>query len=487
MDMSGVESESSGASSDEACRGAPGLVDSVMVGGWGHEIARDVSDRVRSLSPFQAGVRTELGLPLDRPIVMSGHQAEIWHPGILAKWIAGVEIARRLGGVFVWLHVDQDVNEPGVIEAPAIDARGCLVKRALTLVEPTREVPTGSRPAQRIDPARIRPRDGATPTDPEALLRLVDALNRHANEPTLALQFGRAVLGLASRIAPGNASGREITTSDLARTGGFGALVELLRDHPARAIATHNEAAARVPDAGVRALGLKGEGAGVRGELPLWRVARGSVRTPVMVSQIGIIPAAELRPRALLMTGLARLGACDLFIHGAGGAVYDRITDDWFERWLEPSDRRRLGVEDVFRLAPIVVATATARLAFGVGHGGVAIKDARAARHRAHAAQHDPALLGDEFAARQKRDIVARIRASPDRAERLALYQRMHALLASSRQANVQRLTEVQSDAEAAERRAGEEVFVQERTWPIALYPDATLEALAKGVRGSLE
>ena len=45
------------------------------------------------------------------------------------------------------------------------------------------------------------------------------------------------------------------------------------------------------------------------------------------------------------MTGMARLAACDLFVHGTGGGIYDTITEAWFREWL--------GVE----LAPTIAVT----------------------------------------------------------------------------------------------------------------------------------
>ena len=44
--------------------------------------------------------------------------------------------------------------------------------------------------------------------------------------------------------------------------------------------------------------------------------------------------AMLLMPRALLLTALVRLGMCDLFIHGTGGLIYDRVTEQWFADWL---------------------------------------------------------------------------------------------------------------------------------------------------------
>ena len=41
--------------------------------------------------------RRALGLPTDRPIIMSGHQPTLWHAGILAKLLAAGELARATG------------------------------------------------------------------------------------------------------------------------------------------------------------------------------------------------------------------------------------------------------------------------------------------------------------------------------------------------------------------------------------------------------
>lgn len=439
------------------------------------------------LTAFQIRLREQLGLPTDLPVIMSGHQAELWHPGILAKWFAGSALARQVGGVFVWLHVDQDTNEPGLIDVPAFDASGMLVKRTLTLVEQTKDIPTGSRPAQRIDPDRARPARGETLVDPDALARLLDQLNTHASEPTLALQFGRT-LELLARDVMGQPTApiHAITTSQLAATDAFSTMVDLLRSDPVLAIEAHNLAAAQSPEAGIRALGLKRSTSPdqqARVELPLWRVKPGAPRTPVMLSQLESVPLAELRPRALLMTGLARLGACDLFIHGTGGGVYDRVTDAWFESWLGRADTPSArDVRKSMPLAPITVATATARLAFDPRHGGATERDSQHASHAAHHARHNPGLLNDEQAALAKGQLVDQIARSTDRAERAALFREMHTLLARVRAARAEQLDALENAARTATRRAAEQSVVTERTWPLPLYPDATLTALRERI-----
>lgn len=82
----------------------------------------------------------------------------------------------------------------------------------------------------------------------------------------------------------------------------------------------------------------------------LWIEPRGdAVRCWAEESAIGELSTADLtrdfataaeslrpwviRPRALTLTLWARLLACDLFVHGIGGAKYDRITDGIFRRY----------------------------------------------------------------------------------------------------------------------------------------------------------
>lgn len=483
MEPRGAEHPDDGAPAADA-EGACALVESARVTGLeGVRIGR-------APTGLSARMREQLGLPLDRPVIMSGHQAELWHPGILAKWIAGVEIARRVGGVFAWLHVDQDTNEPGAIDVPVIDGSGVLVKRTLTLVDPSRDVPTGSRPAARIDRARAAPARGESLVDSAAVERIVADLNAHAAEPTLALQFGRTIEAIAARVAGGGGDGvRSITTTDLAATDAFATLVDLLRRDPVRAVEAHNRAVAEVPEAEMRALGLKRGAADGRSEqparveLPLWRVGPGAVRTPVMLSQVASIPLAELRPRALLMTGLARLGACDVFIHGIGGGVYDRITDRWLETWLGGDAGANTDLRGSLPLAPVIVATATARLDFGSDRGGVSVEAARAAQHAAHRARHDPALVGDPEGAAFKRSLVERIAATQDRGTRLALYREMHAALERVREASAAEIEKFQREAADRARRAAEIGVVVERTWALSLYPQETLAKVAEAVR----
>src|SRR5262245_63399468 len=95
-------------------------------------------------------MRRELGLP-DGLIVLAGHEAEFWHPGVLAKHMAIVAAAAamRRGGTAatpVWLTVDHDTHEPWRIAYP----KEGPVKAVWKPGPETPEVPLCYRPAIKL-------------------------------------------------------------------------------------------------------------------------------------------------------------------------------------------------------------------------------------------------------------------------------------------------------------------------------------------------
>ena len=72
--------------------------------------------------------RATLDLLTDGLVIMSGHQAELWHAGILAKWIAMTSAAEAgraeaAASESVRLVVDQDDNDPALIRYPTHNGR----------------------------------------------------------------------------------------------------------------------------------------------------------------------------------------------------------------------------------------------------------------------------------------------------------------------------------------------------------------------------
>ena len=138
-------------------------------------------------SGHAARFRKQMGLPTDGPIVMSGHQAEFWHPGIVAKLLAGHAFARSVDASLAWLVVDQDDNDPTKIRVPVQAADGTSGVRvwevAPSAMAPS-ATPTRCRPA--FEPAAFEgePHPG---TQADAIKSIRAGLSAHATEPSLGM------------------------------------------------------------------------------------------------------------------------------------------------------------------------------------------------------------------------------------------------------------------------------------------------------------
>ncbi len=423
--------------------------------------------------------RGALGLPVDRPIIMSGHQPGLWHPGILAKLLAVGAFAERAGAAAGWVVVDQSPGAGARVEYPALDA-GRLARHALVLG--TETSPPAAQPTIRPVP----PGDGATADVRHGILELARLLAAHAAAPSLARQLHAACLdalahcgAMAGTPSAPNAAPVSFFASELHTTPAFAELVGAMRADPAHCATLYNDAAAAFPTSGVRPLALTAGAV----ELPLWERTStpehpGPWRT-VTSDRLADLPDESLVLRGLPMTGLLRRWACDLFVHGTGGGTshaaaqqgYDRVTVQWFATWLGAND-----------LAPSVVATATRRLDFSglPGTGNLPTpRDIGNARALAHRAAHDPTLLGDKPLGKQKRELAARIAGLPRRdPARRALYREMHTLRAAAVQAHQPALDALRARADTLAARLGEAALTDNRTWPFLFHSRADLADL---------
>jgi hypothetical protein len=173
------------------------------------------------------------------------------------------------------------------------------------------------------------------------------------------------------------------------------------------------------------------------------------------------------------MTGLLRWAGCDLFIHGTGGGVYDRVTERWFAAWL--GERA---------LAPANVVSATRLVDFGF-----APIDERAGAQivaRGHRARHDPSLVGDVEAGRHKREIVERIAGLPRRsAARAAQYGEMLRILERVRAERAHAIHELEQRAQEQQSRAGAMVLARDRTWSLVFHAPGALKSLREHIDGA--
>lgn len=417
--------------------------------------------------PAKAAARAELGLPVDKPIVMVGHQAEVWHAGILAKLIAAAEIATRHDAALVWLTPDQDANEPTMIPYPAETHEGRLKRRewlvdAGGFVRPG--TPTGSRLA--IEPGVV-PREARTEWPHEAaregLGRVREALINRQGEASVARQFTHAALDIV-RDELEIGVDRVLMASTMARGAAFGMWTDRMRREARNCVLAYNGAAQAVPEAHVRDLEM-----GPRWELPLWALTPDRPRAAVYGDAP---PEGQVAPRALAMTGFVRTLLCDAWVMGVGGEAYDDVTRRWLNAWMDNAV-----------LAPGVVATATLRLPLREGLLPDAERAARAS-WRLHHARHHPEMLGQDERQRERDKYVEAMREAPYASvERRRLFAEMRETLHEARERGAEKLDTMREDAERERERLTDKESVLDRTWPFALHSAEALGQLDTQVR----
>ncbi|TVQ63578.1 MAG: hypothetical protein EA378_01440 [Phycisphaerales bacterium] len=436
--------------------------------GWPTLVREHFNGATSAQAAARASLRAEFGLPIDRPVVLSGHQPGLWHPGILAKRFALTALAERTNAGSAWLVVDHDADDAGVLRIPVRTPGhpGGIDARAIRLAPDDAARPLGLRPAiadlSAMEDAIER---GLGELIPGRLEAIADALRAHAGAASLADQLARTGEDL---LPPEEPRVTLLSSLALGRTTLFQELVEKMRAEPEACRGSYNGAIEGVgPGPGIRAL--------APGEFPLW-ILRDNRRLPATGERLrGLGERDALAPRGLLMTGLVRFGACDLFIHGTGGGGsganqpgYDRVTERWLEAWLGWA-----------RLAPAVVATATVLLEFPGPSPPIPTEaDLARARWRAHHAAHDPAMLGDGPLAERKRAHVRAIEAAADPGERATRFRAMHELLAENRRAHASALAELRATAERLQREREASGLRADRAWSFALHPPRALSAL---------
>ncbi|MCC7473861.1 MAG: hypothetical protein IT425_00575 [Pirellulales bacterium] len=322
---------------------------------------RDVSPRWRNTSTVN-----------QLPFVLSGHQPELFHPGVWFKNFVLGGLARRLGGVGIHLLIDSDLCRgsairvlTGTIDQPRVEAipydapaaevpheeRSILdtnlfdrfAERAARLVRPFVRDPM----LNELWPLVLKRQPG------QRNLGLRLALGRHAFEES----WGNETL--------------ELPQSAVCQLPEFAWFSAYVFAHLPRFWNAHNEAlslyraanrlrnhAQPIPDLERRDDWL---------EAPFWLwTAEDPIRRPVFVRSTSnglsisdfhchelVLPHAasddgsaaaeqllglsskgiKLRTRALTTTLFARLLLSDLFLHGIGGARYDQVADEIVRRF----------------------------------------------------------------------------------------------------------------------------------------------------------
>lgn len=302
----------------------------------------------------------------NRPIIVTGHQPAFIHPGVWAKHIVSMRLADALDGIAINLIVDSDAPRGAALTIPVV--QGSRVELC------------------NVGYAELRPGfsfEQLARRTPDEIAQFEQAVRGAMGDRYETSQMPVFIAGLSRAEETGDGIGQfvaarraveatfEVSVDDrrVSRLWWTPLLVDMLR---------RAERFSRSYNAALRSYRQK---FGVRGaqrpipdltarggvwELPVWANRQGEARRRLFVGRAGTqlrlladreeigvfapedLPAFDhlisplggstewrLRPRALTLTIWARLFLADLFIHGIGGAKYDRISNaiiaDYFE------------------------------------------------------------------------------------------------------------------------------------------------------------
>ncbi len=347
---------------------------------------------------------------VDAPLIVTGHQPELYHPGVWVKDFLMQRFGDETGASAVDIVVDTDGFKSVAVTAPCLSPTVRRCRQYLAVGTANGCYLTAPAPSDDAVEEFCQVGDEMLATLP------APALRRHFSAfCEVLISASREAENLAEAVtiarrryeAPAGTDYAEVPVSWLARTQAFSAFVAAIACDAPRFAEAYNSALAEyrllarvrsaaqpVPDLNVADSG--------RVELPLWvirdgvretlwaeRVADGVALTtdasgiallPVDArSAASVIPGLDalIAPKALALTMFARMFVCDLFVHGLGGARYDRVTDEICRRYFRIDE-------------PLGYATASLTLYLPLGMRLVSEADVSAARERLNRLDHNP-------------------------------------------------------------------------------------------------
>jgi hypothetical protein len=364
-----------------------------------HELVAATRREVLLVAAEYTGSYRDVTRPRDmadwitRPLIMGGHQPDLFHPGVWLKNSVLDAYARQVGGTAVNLVIDSDRCGRTSVDVPVgtpADAHFEPVPFDIGDAQMAWE----ERPV--IDRACFesfgeRAAGLLAPLVPDAVLRrwwpLVLERARESHRLGLAIAQARHIVeerfGLETLELPVGELVKLPTV--MVFTGWLLAHARPLHDAYNESLSAHRRRlkvrgrGRPMPD-----LAVRHDSAGEWIEVPWWLWSREDPRrrrvfaatSPGVLALSDLetvrveLPIAtdtspskwidalsrmeehgvRLRPRALVTTLLARLLVADVFVHGIGGAAYDRITDDIVGRLLGSDPPRHAVVSGTLRL-----------------------------------------------------------------------------------------------------------------------------------------
>lgn len=322
----------------------------------------------------------------DGPIVMSGHQPELFHCGVWFKNFLISQLAASTGATPIHFIVDNDLCRSNSIAVPQV-SNGDLMVDQVEFDRGAATIPWENRSLLdwsycRDFASRVRSKVECLSDEP-----LVDQLWSHLEKLPTRTNLGLA-LSQARHLLERDAGLQtlEVPLSHLCNTEQFAAFsLSLLVESP-KLVATYNSElqhyrsahkirnhAQPLPDLAIKEGWYESPWWCYRdngNRHPLWVMVRDeelllsngeSWQSSIHFREKGSAIAQwiqcqrqgmRIRPRALITTMFARLILSDLFIHGTGGGKYDQITNRIISRLF--------GIQP----PPMVVASATMKLRY---------------------------------------------------------------------------------------------------------------------------
>ena len=257
----------------------------------------------------------------DGPLIVTGHQPELFHPGVWAKNFAANGLARRVNGLSLNLIADSDTLKVRSIRVPTLDGDATR----LQLVE--FDSPQRDRPFE----SEIVAHTWVFTHFNAAVGDIAKAWPFRPILPDLrSLAFAHPFLLIGeyfSRVRreqdrAWGCHNLELPVSRLCRTDAWAEFVAAVERRLPEFTQVYNAAITEYR----RANRVRSENHPAPllepGERPFWRMTPTGRDRPYAAC-----PPGELRPRALTLTLFARLFFADLWIHGIGGGKYDEVTD----------------------------------------------------------------------------------------------------------------------------------------------------------------
>ncbi len=347
---------------------------------WEYDFQGRPAHRIRAMARFQAyeaaqafhqrhGIDSRALPELNLPLIVTGHQPELFHPGVWIKNFAVARIAQSVSGVGLNLIVDNDIPKSSTLRVPSGNASALRIKHVefdpwpgeipfedWSVVEDKLFAQFGDEVHKTLDPSIQDPLiDEFWPRVLEAAettqqIGLRFALARRATEakwgihnwevPLSAICETDAFLWFMSHLFAQLPRFQAVHNASLAR---YRAMYHIRsKNHPVPALARQGdwlespfwawrEAAPRRQPLMARQAGpvlqlrIAGEN-DLLIELPL----SPDREACCAVEELKTLPGKgiRLRSRALTTTMFARLMLGDLFVHGIGGAKYDELGDE---------------------------------------------------------------------------------------------------------------------------------------------------------------